>query len=91
MRARLIEETYGEVIAEFVQAVRVEYLAGLQVPAEHVQKLGPKTSGGTAKGGRPPIDYTAVEMLVDLRQAVKQGVWKEAYTMWIYLRRITNL
>lgn len=40
------------------------------------------------KGGRPPVDYSVVEQITDLRIAYNNGNWKQALVLYIVLSRV---
>jgi len=42
------------------------------------------------KGGRPPVDYRAIEIKVDLEEAYNQGDPEQARPLFFQLRRLVN-
>lgn len=42
------------------------------------------------KGGRPPIDYSAVEHFVDLQLHLSRGEYNQALPLYYYIRRLTS-
>lgn len=89
MKASIIRECYSEAMEEFAAGLKAADLSDLRVPPVANPKKG-KSSGISRKGGSPPIEYTAIEMLVDMKIALRDHEWKDAYTLYIQLKRITN-
>lgn len=90
LRNRDFREMYGEQMIEFIRELRVEDLSGIKVPAEANPVKGERSRVSGHKGGKPPVDYSAVEILVDLRSALHDGDFRSAYSMYITLKRLTN-
>lgn len=84
------EHMYGEAMADFVKRLRVEDLANLHVPSEPNPVKGERSHISGHKGGHPPVDYSAVEALVDMKAALKDGNFREAYSLYVTLMRLTN-
>jgi hypothetical protein len=70
--------------------LKIEDLAEIKMPAEPNPIKGERTSGGAKKGGKPPVDYTAVELLVDMKSDLIKGNYRAAYQAYVTLKRLTN-
>lgn len=83
-------EMYGQQMLLFAISLKAEDLANIKVPAEANPVKGGASKVKGRAGGKPPVDYTAVEMLADLQQMLVNKQYRAAYRSWIKLRRITN-
>lgn len=74
-------------IAKWMSYVKVEYFAGLNIPTEKVPyKHNHKQY--KRKGGKPPIDFQAVECWIDLQIAMDARDYKAALPLYFFLRRL---
>jgi hypothetical protein len=78
-------------IALFLQKVTVDDLAGLVTPVEDRVQYRHSHKGIKRKGGKPPKDYLAVEVLTDLRQHFQRGELDEALPLYYQLKRLMGL
>jgi hypothetical protein len=89
---QLIGQMFGQEMWQYLRDMRVEYFASIHVPASAANpKLG--RSSGASSGGmkfKQSIDLVCVEMWVDFRLALKARRWREAYTTYCSLKRLTN-
>lgn len=67
-----------------------EDLANLSYREEKPIYLGPQRASGGYKGGKPPVDYQAVEVLVDFQAALREGQYEAAIGPYYQLIRLTN-
>lgn len=74
---------------KFAREVKAEDCAGLA-------GQGPRTEykhqhkSMKRKGGKPPADYTAVEMLIDLQIELKRNNFDDAIPLYYALKRMLN-
>ena len=74
---------------EFNSLVKTEDCAGLSGRGEKVQYKHQHKSM-KYKGGNPPRDYSAVEMLIDFRRYMSLANYQEAIPLYYSLRRMLN-
>ena len=90
LRQNDFKRMYELQMLELAVDLKVEDLANIKMPAEPNPVKGEKTSGGGKRGGKPPVDYTAVELLVDMKSDLLNGRYREAYMAYVLLKRLTN-
>lgn len=73
----------------FHDRVRPEDCAGLTGQGEKVQYKH-KHKSIKRHGGKPPADYTAVELLIDFKIAMKAKSYEEAIPVYYQLKRMLN-
>lgn len=71
----------------FAKTITAEDCAGLTGQSEKTQYKN-KHKSRKIKGGSPPKDYTAVEMLIDFKQAMKEQNFEEAVPLYYSLKRL---
>ena len=81
---------YGQKMILFAANLPIEELAGIRVPAEANPIKGERSKVKGHSGGKPPVDYTAVEMLVDMQHDLLHGRFRQAYRAYVTLKRLTN-
>ena len=71
----------------FSRRVTVEDCAGISRGGEKTQYLH-RHRNLKYSSGKPPVDYTAVELLVDFRAALSQESYYEAAQLYFQLKRL---
>jgi hypothetical protein len=74
----------------FNSSISAKDFAGLVGNGEKVQYTCMHKSM-KVKGGRPPMDYTAIEMLVDFRHALRSGFYEDAIPLYYSLRKLLHM
>lgn len=90
LKSKDFKEMFGQEMVRFALTADVRDFANIKVPAEANPVKGEKTKVAGRQGGKPPVDYTAVEMLVDMQRLLVEHRWRQAYRTYIDLKRITN-
>jgi hypothetical protein len=81
---------YGQQMLLFAIQMKAEDMANIKVPQEANPVKGGASKVKSRQGGKPPVDYTAVEMLADLQQLLIKKRYRAAHRMWLRLKRLTN-
>lgn len=84
------KEMYGKKMILFAANLPIEELANIHVPAEANPIKGERSKVKGRSGGKPPVDYTAVEILVDMQADLLRGNYRGAYRAYVTLKRLTN-
>lgn len=81
-RAKLITRMWT-----FYNTVTADDCAGISGQGQRVQYTH-KHQSAKVKGGSPPKDYTAVEVLVDFRKAMDSSKFEDAIPLYFSLKRM---
>ncbi len=81
---------YGQAMLLFAVQMRAEDFANIKVPQEANPIKGEASKVKARAGGKPPIDYTAIEMFADLQQQLINKQYRAAHRTWLRLKRLTN-
>lgn len=90
LRNKDFQRMYGRAMIKFILGLKTEDLANIKVPAEANPIKGERSKVKGRAGGKPPVDYTAIEMKVDMEQDLLHGRYRQAYTTYVTLMRLTN-
>lgn len=88
-RAEQARQEFLGRMALFTLSVSAADFAGISGKREKIEYTE-KHKSQKVKGGRPPIDYSAVEDFVDLQRAIAAGDVDAAAPIYFRLRRLLN-